>query len=272
MHYTNLITASLGLLLLPATLTLAAPANLFAPPKNGTIAKCSPADFIKLLNFTIPVGPLTADQIIIAAPELKDRCAKPRFGAAECSRPETVAHFLDVAFEKHGINSWGHKVAVLANMAFESAGFTANTNQGMPKPPGQGTKAMLGFHYVARFIASFPGLSAQITTPTPIDVEKLTWANYNELVPAERQRSMLASVLGDEYTFQSGPWFFHTQCGLDVKISVAGGGAPGFERYLTNCLYAGKETMEARTLRWCRAALAVTPVEYHDRVHQIMVF
>ncbi|KAF8467390.1 hypothetical protein BDZ91DRAFT_145362 [Kalaharituber pfeilii] len=197
------------------------------------------------------IGEITPGQVLRFAPE--STCANPQFGAEECTKSEIVAGRLNEAFAKFGLTTLGQKAGLASYEAFESVGFSANINHSQNNP-GQGTKSMFMFHVLYNFALSFPELHPQVVNLSGGTVKEVQWDTYQKLFSAEQMNQIRALVLPDQYTFQSAPWLYSTNCDKNMLNK----GFEGFKNFMgSGCIYA--DINDVRKKKWCQAVEALKP-------------
>ena len=202
---------------------------------------------------SIPIGDITAAQVLAAAPETGS-CN----GGGECSNANVAAKALNDAFTAYKLTTLGQKAGMIAYMAFESGGFKWNTNQ-YPGRPGQGTKCMLMFAHLYNFAKSFPELQSAVAQNSPGgQLAEVNFSNADSMFSDSAKNAIRALVLGDLYTFKSAPWYLTSYSAATCDKNQLNNGYQGFVATMgAPCYYV---TVDAgRKASWCLAIKAIMP-------------
>ncbi|KAI1467536.1 uncharacterized protein F4812DRAFT_429916 [Daldinia caldariorum] len=156
----------------------------------------------------------TAASIIAeVAPSTRD-CA----AGGECVTADVIGPLLVSHMQQYGIYNPAQMAGIIALTAFESVEYTFKHNVS-PGRPGQGTSNMQMFNFNLKYAQSIPELKDKV-------------AGITEDAPDDKKNEVLSLVNDNKYNFGSGPWYFSTQCGADVKEALKAGDDAGFAAYM----------------------------------------
>ncbi|KAI1752467.1 hypothetical protein F4782DRAFT_116916 [Xylaria castorea] len=161
----------------------------------------------------------------------------------ECRTNMQVGPLMAKAAAQYKLDHAAPIAAMLALTAFESVGYSFNTNQG--GTPGQGTSNMQMFKYNLLYAQSIPALSAKLTSLGKPDA-------LSNTADSALMNNVRALVTTDEYNFGSGPWFLSTQC-PGVIQALKDNADTGFTAYM-QCV--GTSMTSERQAYWTRAKQA----------------
>lgn len=188
-----------------------------------------------------------ATAIILAVAPKSASCDGVKDFPEECATAAQASQYLPEALQKYGIYSPGEIAGVLSLMAFETGDFRYNRNH-FPTPgrPGQGTRNLQMPKYNLLYALAIPELKDKAT-------EIAGGVTDGASLSDDKKNAILDLVLPDDYTWGSGAWFLATQCGQDVRDSLAAGTVKGFTLYM-DCI--GTSATEDRVEYWTRAKAA----------------
>lgn len=184
---------------------------------------------------------VTAESILLAIAPLSVSCANAPV-AGECATAQQAAPYLISAFQQYDIFTYNEMAAILSLIAFESNDFQYNINH-FPGTPGQGTRNMQSITYNYQYASSIPALKSQVVA---------IGSSASSLSDSQKN-AVRALVLGNDYTWASGAWYYSTQCSASIKSQLQAGGQAGFSAYL-GCV--GATETDARTAKWKLATAA----------------
>jgi hypothetical protein len=181
-----------------------------------------------------------ADIILAIAPKSGD-CDGASF-ADECATNVQAAPHLINAMFAYELYEPAQIGAVLAVQALESGEFKYNRNH-FPEPgrPGQGSRNMQMISYNLLYAQSKDEFKDKLPSG---DADSLSDDDKN---------AVLALVMEEPYTWETGPWFLATQCDQSVRDTLASDPDAGWTAYMA-CI--GVESNEEREVYWNNAKKA----------------
>ncbi|MCJ1479707.1 hypothetical protein MMC13_008393 [Lambiella insularis] len=146
----------------------------------------------------------------------------------ECRTASSALGPIVASFKTYGVTSRAEMAALIAIMAYETAGFKYQNNY-YPGRPGQGTRNMQSASFNLLYAKSIPALTASVTGITGgLAAGALSSEQLNQV------RALLTS--NDNYDFASAAWFLTTQCSAGVRAQLQTGTFKGWQSYIVDCV------------------------------------